>query len=398
MTIRKLKNTEADLSIKMSEYAFQYTLSNTELEEERELIQANNTWVVEENDVVVSKATILPLHTYIHGIAMPMGGISGVATWPEYRRKGYVKKLLFHSLKEMKDNGQLLSFLYPASIPFYRQFGWELFSDTQTVTLTREQLPIIRDVKGVVRRVEKDYSVIHHVYHTWAKKYNGTLVRTEDWWKTFILRSKKHTLAVYYNTSCEVKGYMLYHVKNETMTIEEIIWINSEARDGLFSFIANHDSMIKQVKITTTADGGIPFVLPDPKVERELRSYFMARIVDVKSFLKAYPFEKNENIEPLIFHVSDEFCPWNDGTYFIKHEDDTQVVTFHPTKKNTGSTCQHAPKKGLSLSIQALSTLLMGYKTATLLYHEGFIDGKQEEIAQLENCIKTQPSFIYDFF
>ena len=31
-----------------------------------------------------------------------MGGVAGVATYPEYRRSGYVKELLQHSLQTMK--------------------------------------------------------------------------------------------------------------------------------------------------------------------------------------------------------------------------------------------------------------------------------------------------------
>ena len=58
-----------------------------------------------------------------------MGGIAGVATWPENRRQGHVSTLLKHALQEMKSKGQTLSFLHPFSIPFYRKFGWELYAE-----------------------------------------------------------------------------------------------------------------------------------------------------------------------------------------------------------------------------------------------------------------------------
>lgn len=62
-----------------------------------------------------------------------MGGIAGVATWPENRRGGLVSKLLSKALARMNEEGQVLSCLHPFSVPFYRKFGWELYTDYKNI-------------------------------------------------------------------------------------------------------------------------------------------------------------------------------------------------------------------------------------------------------------------------
>ncbi len=52
-----------------------------------------------------------------------MGGVAGVATYPEYRRSGYVKELLQHSLQTMKKDGYTVSMLHPFAVSFYRKYG-----------------------------------------------------------------------------------------------------------------------------------------------------------------------------------------------------------------------------------------------------------------------------------
>ncbi|UCZ54039.1 GNAT family N-acetyltransferase [Bacillus shivajii] len=394
MNYRKLKQEEIDLSFDMSSYAFQYALSDEEREERREWVYPENTWVAEENGEILSKATTIPFNVFYHGQSIAMGGVSGVATWPEQRRSGLVKNLLAHSLQEMKEKGQIVSFLFPFSIPFYRKYGWELFADTQTITLTREQLPKRKETNGYVRRIKPSIDVLQPVYDAWAKLYNGTIDRHEDWWKRSVFKRKKGNVAVYYNGDSEAKGYMIYEVKEEKMTIKELISLTPESRDGLWTFIANHDSMIKSVVLKTTPHDGMPFLLDDPKVSREVTSYFMARIVDVKSFLSYVPFKQTDDEKPLIFHVTDEFCEWNHGTFVIGPKESN--IQFFPFKKE--GSCTHEPKRGCRLSIQTLSALLFGSQRPDMLIREGLIEGEEHELNRLIGSIPYQPAFIYDFF
>ncbi|MCE7791657.1 GNAT family N-acetyltransferase [Salipaludibacillus sp. CUR1] len=406
MTIRKLKQSEIEYSIRMSEFAFQYYMTDEERQERLETVNPDETWVIEENGEIISKASIIPLEVYINGKAFNMGGVSGVVTWPEHRRGGLVSRLMNHCLKEMKQNGQTISFLYPFSIPFYRKYGWELFADSALLTLTREQLPNCQPCRGYVRRIDKDPALVGAVYETWASQYSGALRRSEKWWKQSVFKRKKGTVAAYYNESGHITGYLIYEMKERKMTIHELIWLDADTRRGLWNFISNHDSMADSISIKTAAHGRLPFLLEDPKIKREVSSYFMARIVDVKEFLTSFPFENGEAGPPVILHVEDKTCKWNEGTYIIKPagDDGRNQVDFYPLQPEneengkTGATCQHPPKKGLKLSVQSLTAVLFGTQSVQTLIEEEWIAGDEKSAELLARRIPRQKPFIYDFF
>ena len=43
---------------------------------------------------IVGRLLILPLNITVHGVSFKMGGIGFVATYPEYRQQGIIKRLM----------------------------------------------------------------------------------------------------------------------------------------------------------------------------------------------------------------------------------------------------------------------------------------------------------------
>ena len=66
---------------------------------------------------------------------------------------GLMHKLLEQALKNMKERGQDICYLYPYSIPYYRRKGWEIISDKISYEIKDYQLPKNHQVPGDVRRV-----------------------------------------------------------------------------------------------------------------------------------------------------------------------------------------------------------------------------------------------------
>lgn len=184
-----------------------------------------------------------------------MSGVVSVATWPEYRRQGLVKQLLTHSLQVMNESGKLISMLHPFSFAFYRKFGWEMFSDFKKYVIPTEKLPAKQVTEGTVRRGVTDISVLNRVYEAYASRYNGMMVRDEDRWKHAILNDEEDQTAVYYDSAEEPQGFLLYKVQKQEMQVYEFIYLTEEARQALWTFIGNHDSMIKQTVLDRILGG-----------------------------------------------------------------------------------------------------------------------------------------------
>ena len=61
--------------------------------------------------------------------------------------------------------------------------------------------------------------------------------------------------------------------------IKDMIFVNEEARSGLWNFISAHFSMITKVIGNTYTDEPLAFLLEDADIKETISPYFMARIV-----------------------------------------------------------------------------------------------------------------------
>jgi predicted acetyltransferase len=385
--------TEDDFleSLKLSEYAFQYKISDDRISARTDMLKKHKILGIKEQENLAAKLHIIPLGVYMNGAEWKMGGIAGVATYPEYRRSGYVRTLMIEALKQMHADGQIVSFLHPFDFSFYRKFGWEILSEYKKVTLDKNDLALLAIQPGKIIRYSKEAFTedINHIYQMYCNQFNGMLVRSFDWWKDHVINDDTQ-IAVYFNPANEAKGYILYHVKDRKMDVEEMVCLDQEARVGLWNFICQHDSMVEKVFLTLPIHDPFPYFIQQPKVSMELQPYFMARIVDVEECLRKFGF--NSGTEPVFLHLEDSFAPWNNGSYLISHE---QVKVF---KEKNGSHCVQPPRRGIQLSINDLSAIIFGYKRPLELYQMGYIKGNEEEVQKLERMVPHVKSSFYDFF
>jgi len=380
-------------SMALSQFAFQYERSAAELEQTREQFETEPAvrYAAYVDHKFAAQAAVLELQTYIGGKAFAMGGLAGVATWPEYRRQGLVAKLLVQSLLEMKAKGQVISFLHPFAFGFYRKFGWETYTEHKAYTIKSELLPARSPYEGRIERFSGKYSLLNDIYQAYASKYNGSLVRTELWWKYRISRRKPGQIALYYDKSGEARGYLIYEVKNKRLTVHELIYLNEESRAALWSFIAQHDSMIDDVTITVPSDDLLPFQLPNPRIGQEIIPYFMARIVDAEAFIDGYDFNFSSGDDHIPIQLSDEHAPWNNGSYLLQID-----------ASGKASLCRldenHRIEDAIKLDIGSFTTMLLGYLRPVQLAHLARIVGDMAAIKRLQDRIPERITYLPDFF
>lgn len=390
MELRQLRMDEFDISTKLSEYAFQYTLTPEQRESNQKHFKPERFWGIFDGEELQAKLTIIPLQVYLQGNIFAMGGIAGVATWPENRRQGHVSTLLKHALQEMKGKGQTLSFLHPFSIPFYRKFGWELFAEYHKYVIPVSKFPRKVEVPGRIVRDVNDIAALDGIYQVYASRYNGTLVREEAWWTRSVLQGDNHSV-VYYSAKGKPTGYALYELKDKELVCDEFVFLNEEARSALWTFFANHDSRIEQVTMTMVpTDDQLPYMLPDPRVTRETVPYFMARIVDLQSFVEQYAFEAGREAV-LTIEVVDSAAPWNAGLWRLS-------VNGEGKADLSELPADRGEQADLSTDIQTLSALFTGYKRPQALYSIQRLTGDAKAAAQLEAMIPAGQTCLMDFF
>ncbi|HDR4439635.1 MULTISPECIES: GNAT family N-acetyltransferase [Bacillus] len=385
MNVIRLKEDKFREALRLSEYAFQYKVDEDRLQQQiTKMKESHEVYGIMEGENLAAKLHLIPFHIYIGKEKFKMGGVAGVATYPEYRRSGYVKELLQHSLQTMKKDGYTVSMLHPFAVSFYRKYGWELCANLLVCHMTKSDLVMKKQVNGTVKRFNKEShpEEVEKLYETFAERFSGMLVRNEKWWLQAVYDDL--TLAIYYDENQTAAGYMLYKIENYKMTVEEFVPLHNEARNGLWNFICQHDSMIKDLEMTVSENEPLLYTLQEPRVKTEIKPYFMGRIVDVEQFLKQYELNWNNVQQEVILHITDSFAQWNNITVRIANHEITII--------------EEPIDKGIKLDINALSTILFGYRRPLELNELELISGSEEEIRAFENVVPVRKPFIYDFF
>ncbi|AIK31403.1 sterol carrier domain protein [Bacillus anthracis] len=142
--------------------------------------------------------------------------------------------------------------------------------------------------------------------------------------------------------------------------------------------------MIKDLEMTVSENEPLLYTLQEPRVKTEIKPYFMGRIVDVEQFLKQYELNWNNVQQEVILHITDSFAQWNNITVRIANHEITII--------------EEPIDKGIKLDINALSTILFGYRRPLELNELELISGSEEEIRAFESVVPVRKPFIYDFF
>ena len=154
------------------------------------IYKQDETLVFIENNSPVASLQMIPYPVKIGQTIHSGGYISGAMTHPDFRRKGYMEKLLNASFSEMQKKGYYYSFLIPQEswlFDFYLKFGYEkafpCFSDT-VVAIPNEKIDSIylRDKKVRIYRSldEVDLNDFYIIYSRFLIEKPNVILKTKD--------------------------------------------------------------------------------------------------------------------------------------------------------------------------------------------------------------------------
>ncbi len=340
---------------------------------------------------LASQIVIYPMRVNIQDEIFDMGGLTGVTTYPEYTGKGLSHSLIQKGLECMRENELTISFLYPYSIPFYRKQGWEIVSDQMTFTIKDTQLPSKRPVDGMMERVSIHDEDLKNVYHYFALQHHGALLRGEFEWEEYWRWDNNEDMmaAVYYNKEEKPLGYVIYYIENDIMHIKEIIYLNTEAKNGIWNFISAHYSMVSEVRGYNYTGDPIAFQFDDSEIKETIQPYIMARIVDVKKFMEWYPFQVKDDNYKFYFQVNDPVADWNNGIFYLHFEGGKAICE---------KVEEYEESYLVKLDISTLTTMMMGYKRPTYLYDNDDLEVDYYLLRSLEMLIDAKKPYFSDYF
>ena len=342
-----------------------------------------------DGEKLASQISIYPMQVNIFGQMYKMGGVTGVATYPEYMNLGLMSSLIKTALNSMRENHQCVSMLVPYMIPYYRKKGWEIVTDKMTYTIKDTQLPKRREVSGMVERVGIDSEDLRIVHNAFTRMRHGALKRNElEWEEYWRWEADDVIVAVYYNEAGEPKGYLVYYIANDVFRIKELVYINQEARHGLWNYVSAHFSMIDKVMGTNYTNEPMAFLLEDSEIQEEIEPNVMARIVDFEAFIKKYPFDIISIHDDLHFIIHDPVMECNCGDFSLRWDKQGNTIIERGGTRGERVECD----------IQTLTAMFYGYKRPTYLKRVERLDASDDAVRILEDIIPIEQPYFSDYF
>lgn len=260
-------------------------------------------------------------------------------------------------------------------------------SDKLTFKIRDTQLPKNVPVDGMVERLPVDHPDVYRVYQKFAAQNHGALFRSQFHWEEYwrFENKEERTAAIYYTKEHEPIGVLFYWVAEEIFHVKEMFYLNQEARNGLWNFISAHFSMVYWVHGDIYKNEPLAFLIEDSQIKEQIEPYYMARIVDVKEFLKQFPFVSTA--KPFHFVVEDPIASWNNGVFGLVWNEDGQLdVVDEPVGQS------------VQLSIQTLSCLMMNYRRPSYLARIERIKTDDETLKTLELILPNMEAYFSDYF
>ncbi|MCX4468908.1 Enhanced intracellular survival protein [Micromonospora sp. MW-13] len=280
MSIRRVTNSERlTTSFPLQAYAFEASPKRPERAEAfgRYLPygEANRTLVVEEGGETLAVVSAIPMRQNLRGAVLPMAGVAGVATHPLARRRGHVRALLHQLLDEMRDEGHLVSALYPFRASFYERFGYVGLPRARTVTFTPADLaPLLRaDLPGELSWERTGTGYAGHRAFTerlLAERHGFALFPdTRAAW----LRDDDDRWLVTARVDGATVGVLTYRIDDHggELTGDDLLVADPYARALILAFLARHVDQVGRVRLRVAADELPELWLTDLAVHVEAR-------------------------------------------------------------------------------------------------------------------------------
>ncbi len=317
---------------------------------------------------VAAWAQVRPFGQFFGARRVAMGGYSPVATAPEHRGLGLASMVTAAHFPLMRERGEVISGLYPASTQLYRKAGFELggaFTQRKFPTRSLHHLQSPAGLRARRAKVE-DLPAIKECYRRFALSQPGWLDRPDVWWERLLPADSfdEHHVYVVAAGAGVLRGYVRYlHIPKEpwgyTVQVQELCAEEPEVSLALWRLVGSSSTQAEFVQVVAPPEHPLLLLLPDQEMQTPSEIRWMSRIIDAAGAVAArgYPPALRLSVD---IEVGDDHCEWNEGRWRLTVEDGAGLLE----RGGTGE---------VTMSVNALAALYTGYASARTLQHAGLI-------------------------
>jgi predicted acetyltransferase len=391
--IRSLREDELEQAWELDRYAFNSPAAHRDL-----FLRWDPSRLVGafEGGRLVALTGGLGFGQFFGGRSVPMGGLSSVSVAPDRRGRGLARQVIREVLRAMRERGEVISSLYPATTSLYRGLGWEVAGTTlvrRVAPANLQSLPA--PDAGRLRPAGLDeLDALRACYGRLARGVNGFVDRSESWWGRLVHAWKDRRVYVAEGDRGDVDGYVVYRqIDGEhgafggpwVLGVDDAVATTRDAALALWRLLGSWASQARQVVYRGTAEDPLLLLLPEQSLEVLAEVRWMTRMVDAGGAVGARGFPPGLEVEVQVA-LRDAELSGNDGRFVL-------------TVSQGRGRLEPGGRGAVALDIGPFSALYTGWASTSVLARAGRIaGGTPDERAALDAAFAGPVPWMLDEF
>ena len=247
------------------------------------------------------------------GRPMPMGGVAGVVVAPDARGRGVGSRLMTALAQRSRELGDLVSALYPATIPMYRALGWEVVGAQHRISMSAEALRTLGGKDVPLRpAAESDVKSCLRSLHDWyaALRASGPRLPSE----ADVRKEFTDDGVMSYVTD---GGHVVFAWHDNDLLVSSLCADTPEVTRALWSLVGSGSSIATRVKAYVAPDDPIHLLLPEEVAHETSLQRWMLRVMDAPRAVAARGFSPGVAGTAGVA-VEDQLLPLNSGQWRLE--------------------------------------------------------------------------------
>jgi predicted acetyltransferase len=280
---------------------------------QRECINEHRMIGAFDGDRLLAHAKVRSYQQFWGGRPMPMGGVAGVVVAPDARGRGVGTRLMSALAQRSLELGDLVSALYPATIPIYRALGWELAGGQHRISMPAQSLRNLGGEDVPLRAangsdVEPFRKALQDRYG--AQRANGPKLPS----KSEATEQLTDEAMMSYVTD---GGHVAYEWSNEDLVVSYISGDTPAIARALWSVVGSGSSVVKNVVAYVAPDDPIHLLLAQEVSHETYVKRWMLRVMDVPKAVSARGFSPVVTGSAAL-SLQDRLLPGNSGSWQLE--------------------------------------------------------------------------------
>jgi predicted acetyltransferase len=348
----------------------------------QESINAHRAIGVFDDDRLVAQAKVRSYQQFWGGRPIPMGGIAGVVVAPDARGRGVGSRLMAAIAERSRELGDLVSALYPATLPMYRALGWEVVGAQHRISMSAEALRTLggKDVHlrtATESDVEPFMNSLRGRYA--AQRASGPKLLS-------IAEAREQLTDDAMMSYVTEGGFVVYKWHEGNLVVSYLLADTPEIARALWSVVGSGSSIATKVVAYLSPDDPIHLLLPEEVSHESQLTRWMLRVMDAPKAIAARGFSPAVTGTATVC-LNDQLIPGNSGAWRLEVSGGRgQLVPAE------------APENGLQLGPNGFAALYAGTPVHVLRTAGLASGGKPAEDELLDAAFAGRAAYLLEYF